>query len=187
LEKRDPVPSVSLSRQPGWGATWFAYVPEPADECWGRQTIRDMAKQAYDSRKTQFADEILVIAALWVSGTGVWFGSSVQGPGRDRLPELAPTLAPRLWSEIDQRVFTGNNQTPNPSLFHAEDAAMFWYESNQGNHAQPHLYPFGTHMVVCGKRYITEVAGTREPCGGTGAGIKPSCYVVSRLIGVIIT
>jgi hypothetical protein len=188
-EKRDPAPRVSLSQKPGWGKTWFAYVPEPADECWSRQTIADMAKQAYDSRIAQHTNGILIIAALWVPGTGAWFGSSVQGAGRDTLRANALTRAPRLWGQIQGRVYTGRSPNPNPSLYHGEDAAMYWYESNQDAapaRPRPNPYPAGTHLLAYGTRFASEDPGIRDLCSGTSTSITPSCKVVAEALHLTI-
>lgn len=82
-----------------------------------------------------------MIVALWVRGSGVWIASTVQGEGHRRLQTLAPTLAPQIWHEIRKRVLTGNSRSDEPALYHAEDAAMFWYESNRGSTALASPYP----------------------------------------------
>jgi hypothetical protein len=180
--KRVPAPTVALSLQPHWGTTWFGQVPEPANSGWTGQTIREMAKQAYESRIDTRPDKNLVIAALWVTGAGVWFGSTVQGVGHTTLKTQAPTLAPRLWQALYGRRLTGASQSSTPALYHAEDAAMFWYESNRGTAAQPNTYPFGTTwMYVYGTRGEYDIPGQREVCTGTDASIEPDCRTVVNL------
>jgi hypothetical protein len=182
--KRVPGPPVVLSKRPQWGDTWFGHVREPAGSGWTENTIRGMTRQAFESRAC-YHPEKFIVAALWVQGEGVWFGSTVQGAGQETLKNQAPTFAPRLWGEIRFRRKT-DKRLPPPALYHAEDAASFWYESNQLQGARPNSYPMGpTKMYVYGFRFTEEPVGRREPCGGPNARIDPSClYVLTRQLDV---
>ncbi|KAF2822732.1 hypothetical protein CC86DRAFT_385645 [Ophiobolus disseminans] len=177
--KRVPAPPVVLSKKPQWGDTWFGYVQEPPNSGWTAGTIRTMTQDAHESRKSQHPDRF-VIAAVWVPDVGVWFGSTVQGVGHNTMKAQAPLLAPRLWAEIKDRKLTGLSQSPNPALFHAEDAVLFWRESGQGHGAQLDPYSCGTQMYIYGFRGPTEQPKRLDPCGGDQASIKPSCYEVVR-------
>jgi hypothetical protein len=179
LVKRVPAPPVVLSKKPQWGDTWFGYVPEPAGSGWTATTIIQMTKQAFESRKCNHPNKFLV-AALWVQGEGVWFGSTVQGAGRYSLSNLAETYAPRLWEEIKDRGFTPYAK-PDSALYHAEDAALFWYESRQMQGSRPNPYPWGpTQMYVHGFRFKDGPVGKQEPCSGQFTSIDPNCLWVVK-------
>ena len=126
------IPTPLLSLKPAWGNTWFGYVAEPANSGWTTATIVEMAAKAWHARTqhSQAVNKVLMIAALWVPREGVWLGSVVQGPGNAEFRRKAPILAPRLWKEVKDRKFTGSSLSSHPAMYHAEDAAMFWHESN---------------------------------------------------------
>jgi hypothetical protein len=177
--KRVPGPLVTLSKQPNWGDTWFGYVQEPPQSGWTSATIRAMTQQAYSSRVFYHPDKF-VVAAVWEPGVGVWFGSTVQGAGHNTIKAKCPTLAPRLWNEIGTRDYALGVRPGSTALFHAEDAALFWYESKQQQGARPNPYPWGTGMYIHGFRFLGEQVGRREPCSGPDAKIKPTCLTVVK-------
>jgi hypothetical protein len=177
LAKRVPAPPVTLSKKPGWGDTWFGYVQEPAASPWTGATIRTMTKQAFESRAC-FHPEKFILAAIWEPGVGVWFGSTVQGAGHDTIKTKCPSLAPRLWRTLKNRRYARGVNPAGTALFHAEDAALFWYESQQQQVARQNPYSLGTAIYVYGFRFPNEAIGKREPCGGPDAKIEPSCIDV---------
>jgi hypothetical protein len=179
LAKREPPPLVTLSKKPHWGDTWFGHVPEPSRSGWTDATIRAMTQQAYEPRACNHPEKF-VVAAVWEPGVGVWFGSTVQGAGHDTMKSKCPSLAPRLWTILRTREYAPNVPQGSTALFHAEDAALFWYESGQQQVARPNPYPFGTGMYVYGFRFPNEVVGRREPCSGPDAKIIPSCLTVVK-------
>jgi hypothetical protein len=177
--KRVPAAEVILSKKPQWGNTWFGYTQEPPNSGWKAHTIREMTRQAYDSRK-HVQEGGFVLAAVWVPGEGVWFGSTVQGAGHNTFKAQAQTLAPELARAIGTRTFSGTSQSQTPALFHAEDAALFWYESRQLQGARPDPYCGPVRMYIYGHRFPGEPAGALAPCGTPNASIRPSCYDVVR-------
>jgi hypothetical protein len=138
-----------------------------------------MTQQAYETRARNYPEKFIV-AAVWEPGAGVWFGSTVQGAGHETMKAKCPNFAPHLWIILRNRAYAPNVPPGSTALFHAEDAALFWYESTQQQGARLNPYPLGTGMYVYGFRFRNEAVGRREPYGGPDAKIIPTCLTVVK-------
>jgi hypothetical protein len=142
-----------------------------------KQGYTDVVKHyaAKDSDK-RFKKPFLV-ACLYVPNAGYFCGSKHPSSTLDF--RSTSEDAPDWYSIVRHR-----------ESFHAEDAAMYWFEKNLSSKLQPgQSYPDGSYMAVYGhfgpdtrfKRKGDMEPGEKNPCGSTGdASITPSCVDVLK-------
>jgi hypothetical protein len=106
--------------------TWTGWIDEPDNSGWDEDTIAHSAKEAF-SYISYRLNEPCILAALWIRGEGVAFGSQARGISftdrttDQRLEALLPAHAPVLWQHVEFRTQYGSDQDPK---WHAEDVAM---------------------------------------------------------------
>jgi hypothetical protein len=77
-------------------------------------------------------------------------------------------------------------ETP-PSLYHAEDMAMYNYESENLQVRASERYPFGTFITAYGRKRsrkgeVPVTPGPVDPCNDSDAKVTPNCmFVLDKL------
>lgn len=163
----------------GWGTTWVGYFPEPPNSGWTKETIHFYAREAY-IQAVGSTQVTLLMAALWIRGDGIFFGSVPHDGGQTEFHISAEVRAPRLWKEVKSR--SRVNRNDGGLLWHAEDMAMYVFESMRA----PILgyYPDGAFLALYGRLERDGRLGTQAPCSGDSAKIFPSCLMVLNKLDV---
>lgn len=166
--------------------TYYGTLDEPKNSGWDEDFIDKMVEYVYDRKIPNAA---FMLAALWVPSVGVYFGTvprgrvEIQGQRGEMREELyedmttwfrrsAPENAPIMWESVKGREV----KEKGASIWHAEDMAMYGYESSEN--AQDYK---GTYLSVFGKYNSADTAGFKKPCGSSGSGkIEPGCFQVLK-------
>lgn len=168
------------------GTTWFGFVQEPANSGWDENAIATVAMNAYEQTQCGGTQEAVIVAALWVQKVGVYLATQPHGTlsggrftAQAAFDGMCKASAPVLWHQVADRTKTGNTK------WHAEDAAMYFYESEQ--HPSGLKYP--SSLMVTFGRYDTTVKqpGFVPPCGGPSSEsgkLNPSCKKVLSELGI---
>jgi hypothetical protein len=148
---------------PGWGDTFFGVRDEltvsPAQ-------LLKIAEEAYKEVMAKHPTLTILVAALYVPLEGVYLGTVPHGTGMAKMKSVGPTTAPVLWEVLGDRSI--NDKDKSPSLYHAEDAAM-WYAYQKGAVDLKKRFPAGSIMLTYGK------------IGGGGQAMKiKACNVESK-------
>jgi hypothetical protein len=71
------------------------------------------------------------------------------------------------------------------SMWHAEDMAMFAYESKR-KHSHPlnRSYPDGSYIATYGRRFVLDPIGFKAPCSGLETRINPNCLIVLNALDI---
>ncbi|KAF9701249.1 hypothetical protein EKO04_000983 [Ascochyta lentis] len=165
----------------GWGETFFGFYKENPNRRISKATVRNMAKQKYQEVMT-LTNDVTIVAALYIPGDGIYFGTIAHGAGEAKFASTATSKAPKLWSKMGNRKpvkETKKGETP-PSLYHAEDVAMYNYESKNLRVTASQRYPFGSFIAAYGrKRNLKNGAltapGLVDPCSDDDARVTPTC------------
>ncbi|KAH7116259.1 hypothetical protein B0J11DRAFT_584290 [Dendryphion nanum] len=176
-----------------FGRTWISTLQQPKTAKWDEETIRSIAKKAYNKLPVA----IIVVAALWIEPVlgedgdvrkkgAVYLGTQPRGIDSNRAFEkLCEESGKKLWTIIGGR--TNSDGTPvedNDQKWHSEDMAIlqaeFHYFSRLGGELS--TFPEGSIIStygIRGKAYDPEPWWV-EACGTTGGAskIKPSCRKV---------
>jgi len=184
MQRPRAVRPLDMQKLEGWGDTWVGFVPEPQEQpTWNKQTINDYAQEGHE-QVMQRSDGIpvTIVSALWIRGKGVWVASIPHDNGQTLFPSQCPIHAPRLWEVIRLRTNTGTGST-----WHAEDMAMFAYESNREHPLLLNLpYPDGAYMATYGRRYTLDPIGFKGPCSGPRTRLTPNCREVLNTLDIHI-
>jgi hypothetical protein len=165
----------------GWGETFFGSYKENPRRRISKTTVRNMAKQKYQEVMT-LTNDVTIVAALYIPGDGIYFGTIAHGAGEAKFASSAASKAPKLWSKIGHRKpvkETNKGETP-PSLYHAEDVAMYNYESKNLRVTASQRYPFGSFIAAYGRKRnlksgVLTVPGLLDPCTDDDSRVTPSC------------
>lgn len=177
-----------MATLPGWGETFFGFYKENPNRGISRGTVRNMTRQKYQELLT-VTDKVLLVAALYIPGDGIYFGTIAHGAGQQKFKDTAEQNAPILWSNIKLcKAVTKNvkENDPPPSLYHAEDVAMYNYESNNPALAR---YPEFSFIVAYGRKFLRKNGNTVmpqywDPCEAPDAKITPNCKSVLNQLGI---
>jgi hypothetical protein len=159
------------------------YVSEPPNSDWRKSTIRDILRTAYEQVE-RGTGETTTVAALWIRGNGVYLGSIPHGGGQQVFRLQLPEAAPKLFAKISQRQRTVFAPRPDYALYHAEDMAMFEFESNRDAAEKDQPYPDGAYMAAYGRAYGTQPPAFRQPCTGPDESIIPACRWTLDALGI---
>lgn len=165
----------------GWGETFFGFYRENPNRRISKATVRNMARQRYQEVMT-LTNDVTIVAALYIPGDGIYFGTIAHGAGEAKFASTAASKAPRLWSKIGNREpvkETKKGETP-PSLYHAEDVAMYNYESKNLRVTASQRYPFGSFIAAYGRKRnlkngVLTAPGPVDPCSEDDSRVKPTC------------
>lgn len=122
-----PIPVIMHTNEDNLLKTWSGWYDEPNDSGWDYDAIAHFAILAWEHISEQHK-EPWILAALWIRGEGVAFGSQARGldfPDRtadERLDALLPYQAPTLWHHVHSRTKVGSDTEPK---WHAEDVVMW--------------------------------------------------------------
>lgn len=175
----------------GWGATFFGFYKENPNRRISKATVRNMAKQKYQE-VTALTNDVTIVAALYIPGDGIYFGTIAHGAGEAKFASTAVSKAPKLWSKMGNRKpakETKKGETP-PSLYHAEDVAMYNYESKNLRVVASLRYPFGSFIAAYGrKRNLKNGAltapGFVDPCSDDDSRVTPTCMSTLNSLSVV--
>ena len=194
IEARDgqDVPVFQMATRPntGWANTMFARIPEHQSGGWYRSTVRDIAREGHEQLVTAFPGEVSLVAALYVPSEGIWLGSIPHGNGpggvsaQDYFATRCLVDAPRLWREIRGRTRVG---AYTGSLWHAEDAALLYFEETRGIGRIRGDYPDFSFIAVYGQRFDNDPVGFQDLCVrnlGRAGGVEPDCFDVARELDI---
>jgi hypothetical protein len=163
--------------RPWSGEVFFGYTtptlegktPKPKD-------IQNIAKQGWDyiiKEKIRHSS-ILVVAAVYVPGKGVFLGTIPTPTGG-----AEAKFEQELQSYTLLATLLGNRRIKGgTSKYHAEDAAM-WYAFEKGAVGANDRFPPGSTMAVFGSRKKLGSPGEpMKPCGNKEDLITPTCQDV---------
>lgn len=130
---------------PGWGETFFGFRDEFTVS---KAQLLQIAKDAYKEVTTKHPGLVILVAALYVPDEGVYLGTVPHGAGMPKMKAECPNTAPVLWEILGVR--TIKDKDKSQSLYHAEDAAM-WYAYKKGAVDPKKRFPVGSMMLTYGK------------------------------------
>jgi hypothetical protein len=174
--------------------TWTGWIDEPDNSGWDEDTIAHFAKEAF-AHITKRLNEPWILAALWIRGEGVAFGSQARGisftdrTADQRLDQLLKAYAPVLWQHVEFRTQYGSDQDPK---WHAEDVAMWKAakEMARKNHAIGGARYPANSMTIFGKYTKRDRAQFVPPCKTMTLENKnkliPGCEEVLRDVGISV-
>jgi hypothetical protein len=188
-ERTTPTPEIINWGQES-GGTWFGFVEEGPGSNWDEDTHYNIVQAAWKKTQSGSNPPPVLVAGLWVPKEGVFMGSIPHGMVNDqmsaqvRFDGRATLLAPILWSQVKGRKFG-----PATTKWHAEDMAMFVYESERRPSGTK--YPDGSKMFVWGQYNSADKGGAKPPCrrnkstqNPKDAWINPSCAQVLQGLGI---
>ncbi|KAL3429252.1 hypothetical protein BDV09DRAFT_200793 [Aspergillus tetrazonus] len=166
-------------------------IRAPADKKTFRQNLRKFAEGIYKRLKDEPRGEVIyvkgynLVAALFVPDNGIFLSTIPRRSGAEAMAADWKTKAPRLAYATGGR---RNGEEDHPNRFHAEDGAIYTYETEAENGKGLDdvglKFPSGTEILVYGKRnsYDTE-PGVMPPCSPSnptpGETVRnPSCVEV---------
>jgi hypothetical protein len=161
--------------------TWSGWYDEPNNSEWNYDTIAQFAILAhrYISREHK---EPWILAALWIRGEGVAFGTQVRGldftdrKADDMFETLLPNQAPVLWHYVQHRTKVGSNTDPK---WHAEDVAMWKAAKEMRRLGKP---------IITAKYPLNSVTEFVPPCKTrtpqNNNKLTPGCEEVLAKIGI---
>jgi hypothetical protein len=172
----------------GLGTTWSGYLKEPKNSGWTTDTIDAYTKMAYDATQCGSDPPPVLVAALWVTGVGVYLGSVPHGTmlyssmtAQVGFHSMLRGQAPLLYRRVKDRTAV------ETSIYHAEDMAMYMYEKREKPKGPS--YP-NSYMFAWGQYEKGGTVGRKEPCTRLtkpgGKGINPSCRTTVRDIGITV-
>lgn len=160
---------------PGWGETYFGFRDEFTVT---KAKLLQIATEAYK----EIANKHPLVAALYVPDEGVYLGTIPHGDGMSKMKAECPNTAPVLWELLGDR--TLNDKTKSPSLYHAEDAAM-WYAYKKRAVASSKRFPAGSMMLTYGNigggGQATKVPACNE---NSKSNIDPHCQQTMKSMNI---
>jgi hypothetical protein len=183
VERRAPPELTNWGQGPG--TTWSGWVKESANSDWTTETIDHYVYDAW--KKTQIGSKPppILVAALWVQGSGVYLGSVPHGKSGDTdvqvlFDSMLRTQTRLLWQRVKDRIYK------NTVKWHAEDMAMYVYEREERPGGPK--YPPNSYMLVFGQYNSQSGAAMRPPCraeeNSPKGGITPTCKTVIEDLGI---
>ncbi|KAJ5105234.1 hypothetical protein NUU61_002581 [Penicillium alfredii] len=187
LDKRVEIPSPRMSPFRGW-ETFRGQRPwEPPEEHredvnYIAEYVLEFAKQGYANigrelqRIGQPGNGVVLVAALYVPGNGVWISS------KPRSKEHGEDGGSKYIFENRQEAPKWNCEMgrykENKDQIHAEDGAIFFFESTHQRLARGDImdrgYPKGSYIAIWGKSKSTSTSQEYPPCS-SGSGNPVSC------------
>ena len=164
----------------GWGPTFFGFYKDNPSKPISRPRVQALAREKY-SEVVKLTPDVTIVAALYIPGDGVYFGTIAHGVGEQKFASMAPSKAPKLWSKMSHR---GKKPGETHSIYHAEDVAMYNYESQNAQVSVSERYPDGKYIIAYGRKSAGDTPKYWQPCAGDGTKIKPNCYDVLKALEI---
>ncbi|KAL3471457.1 hypothetical protein BJX99DRAFT_263299 [Aspergillus californicus] len=124
-----------------------------------------------------------LVAALHVPGEGVFLSTIPRGIRASQILSDWHRKSPKLWGA------TGHERDTDKDILHAEDAAVYQYESSKPLQTDDDLegnpfLPRGSQIVIFGKRTAADKnAEVQPPCQGNNDR-SPGCTEVMKDLGI---
>ena len=169
--------------------TWSGFTKEPHNSGWNEKSIQEVAKTAWKETQPQSRPTPLLVAALWIPGTGVYLGSQVRGTSTLERISAQARFDNILLNQAKVAWFSGklkDRENHTVTKWHAEDVAMWMFEKEEKPEGPK--YPSGSYMVIYGQYNNNDGLGFKKPCGTRGtqdsSSITPGCYTVLKELGI---
>jgi hypothetical protein len=141
--------------------------------------LRDAAKRAYDLARTSDGNSRILVSALYIPGEGIYFGTLPDRSGQAKFRDAIAGFPQLVALYANRQLVAGAN--PSASLWHAEDAAIYWAYFKEG--AKADQLPDAGSMITTYGQYLSGDTPARRAACQAGS-ITPNCQQTLATMGI---